>query len=98
MWKLVSVEPSPIALKKYRAYFFNSETNKKKHTDFGATGYTDFIKSGGDLELREKYRKRHKKDLETGDPTRAGFLSYYVLWNKKTLSASIADYKNMFNM
>ena len=30
-------------------------------------------------------RKRHKKDLDTNDPTRAGFLSYYILWNKSKM-------------
>lgn len=98
MWKLMSVEPSPISSKKWRANFYDKENDKRKHTDFGASGYTDFILSGGDLKLREKYRKRHKKDLDTNDPTRAGFLSYYILWNKSTIHSSIRDYKQMFNM
>ena len=33
------------------------------------------------------------KDTRTGDPTRAGYLSLYVLWNKPSLKASITDYK-----
>ena len=34
------------------------------------------------------------KDTRTGDPTRAGYLSLYILWNKPSLKASITDYKN----
>ena len=41
---------------------------------------------------------RHKKDLDTGDPTRAGYLSYYILWNKKTLAGSIKHFKNKFKL
>jgi hypothetical protein len=97
MWKLISVVKSPQKDKKWRANFYDKENDKKKHTDFGASGYTDFLLSGN-LEKRELYRERHKKDLKTGDPTRAGFLSYYLLWNKPTLVASVMDYKNKFNM
>ena len=63
-----------------------------KTVHFGAKGMSDFTKHK-DKERRERYIKRHLKDLRTGDPTRAGYLSMYVLWNKPTLKASIADYK-----
>ena len=48
--------------------------------------------------VRDSYRRRHKKDLETKDPMRAGYLSYYLLWNKKTLASSIKDYKKKFKL
>jgi hypothetical protein len=52
-----------------------------------------------DKEQRERYRTRHKKDLETGDPTKAGFLSYYVLWGDSTSRATnIANYKKRFGL
>ena len=37
------------------------------------------------------------KDTRTGDPTRAGYLSLYVLWNKPSLKMSITDYKKRLN-
>ena len=49
-------------------------------------------------ERRNRYISRHRKDLGTGDPTRAGYLSMFILWNKKTLSASIADYRRRLNI
>lgn len=92
--KLVSVKPSPNKVKKLRATF---EVNgKTKHTDFGAKGMSDFTKHK-DKERRGRYITRHTKDLRTNDPTRAGFLSMYVLWNKEGIRASISDYKKRLN-
>jgi len=94
--KLLSVEPSDKADKKYVATF-EKDDGKQKKMYFGAAGMNDFTLTG-DKEARERYITRHAKNLNTGDPTRAGFLSYYLLWNKPTLKASIADYKKRFNM
>jgi len=96
-WKLRRIEVSPTAGKKFRAIFYDKDTDKTKHTDFGAVGYDDYTKTH-DKEQRERYRERHKKDLDTDDPTRAGFLSYYLLWNKPTLAESVRKYKKMFSM
>ena len=69
----------------------------KKKVHFGAEGMDDFTITK-DEEQRERYRKRHQKDLKTNDPMRAGYLSYYLLWNKPTLQESIKDYKKKFNL
>jgi len=71
--------------------------NKKKKVHFGSAGMDDYTITK-DKEQRERYRTRHKKDLETKDPTRAGYLSYFLLWNKETLTESIKDYKKKFNL
>jgi hypothetical protein len=97
MYKLVNIVKSPNEKKKWRANFYDKENDKKKHTDFGASGMKDFTITN-DIDRRELYRQRHKKDLLTNDPTRAGYLSYWILWNKPTISASIQDYKSRFNM
>lgn len=81
---------SPISTKKWRAYF-----NDGSHTDFGSKGMDDFTITH-DIAQRERYRKRHRKDLETKDPKRAGYLAYYLLWNLPTLSQSLVDYKARF--
>ena len=52
-----------------------------------------------DTERREAYRSRHEKDLKTGDPHRAGYLSYYILWGDSTsLAKNLADYKRRFKV
>jgi hypothetical protein len=94
--KLLSVKPSDKADKKYVATF-EKDNGKQKKTHFGAAGMNDYTLTG-DKEARQRYITRHAKDLTTDDPTRAGYLSFYLLWNKPTLNASIADYKKRFNM
>ena len=77
------------------ATFMNKKTKRLKKTYFGASGMDDYtIKK--DKEQRARYRARHKKDLK-GDPTRAGYLSYYILWGDSTSKrANIASFKRRF--
>lgn len=97
-FKLLSVKKSDKPKKKYVATFENLKTKKKKKTYFGAEGMEDYL-IHKDKKRRELYRKRHQKDLKTNDPTRAGFLSYYILWGDTTsLKENIKIYKNKFNL
>ncbi len=82
--------------KKYMAIFYDGE-KKIKTTHFGASGYTDYIKSG-DEKKKKAYLDRHRANENWNDYKSAGSLSRWILWNKKTLSASIADYRNRFNL
>ena len=53
----------------------------------------------GDKKLRSAYRARHKKDLDTKDYKRAGFLSYFLLWgDHKTLNKNLSDFKDKYNL
>ena len=88
------IEKSPNPEKKYRATF-EKENGRTKVTDFGAKGMDDFTLTK-DEEQAKRYRQRHKKDLQTGDPTRAGFLSYYVLWSHPSLRAGLEEYRKRF--
>ena len=82
--------------KKLMAEFFDGD-KKVKTTHFGAQGMDDYTLTG-DKDARTRYRTRHKKDLDTKDPTRAGFLSYYILWgDSKSRDKNIKDYKKRFN-
>ena len=95
MVTLLSIKQSKIKGKKYTAVFRVGD--KTKTTHFGASGYTDFIKSGGDLKRKKAYIARHKKENWT-TPMTAGTLSRYILWNLPTLKGSIADYKKRFKV
>jgi len=78
---------------KYKAVFDDGKTTK-----FGASGYTDYIMSH-EKDRRDRYRDRHAKDLLTHDPTKAGYLSYYLLWGSSTnLNKNIAEYKKRFHV
>ena len=90
--KLISVSVSPLKSKKYRAEFDDGT-----HTDFGQNNAPDYTLTH-DKKQREHYRTRHKKDLETNDPTRAGFLSYYILWGDSiNIHTNIRAFKKKFN-
>lgn len=91
--RLLRVVRSPIAAKKWRAFFDDGT-----HTDFGDATMEDYTQHG-DEKRRESYRARHRKDLETGDPRRAGYLSYYLLWgDSRSLASNIRAYKKRFSM
>lgn len=94
MTKSVVIKKSTKPDKKLMAVF--EIDGKKKTTHFGSKGMDDYTKTK-DKEQRKRYRQRHAKDLNTNDPTRAGFLSYYILWGDSTsLDKNIADYKKRF--
>lgn len=93
---LVRVEKSKRKGKKWVAVF-EDENGRNKQTHFGSEGMNDFLLTG-DVDARNRYWIRHQKDLRTRDPTRAGYLSLYLLWNKPTMDASIKDYKKRFGL
>lgn len=86
----------PNSKHKYRAEF-KMENESKKTTKFGARDYSDFT-IHKDPARKDRYIARHKKDLQTNDPTRAGYLSMYILWNKPTFEESFEDYKRRINI
>jgi len=95
--KLLSVTPSTKADKKLMAKF-ETDTGRTKTVHFGAKGMDDYTITH-DKEQRTRYRTRHAKDLTTRDPTKAGFLSYYILWGDSTsLQQNISSYKSRFHL
>jgi hypothetical protein len=95
--KLLSVVPAHDGVHKLAATF-EMDSGRTKTTKFGAAGATDYLKSK-EPDRRERYRSRHAKDLQTHDPTRAGFLSWHLLWGSSTLlSQNIRAYKRKFGL
>ena len=92
--KIIKIKKLKKGKKKYCIEF--KKGDKKITRKFGARGMSDFT-IHNDVKRRDRYIKRHKKDLKTNDPTRPGYLSMYILWNKKTFKASLADYKKRLN-
>ena len=93
----VVISPSSNPKKKYMAVFSESPKFKTKTIHFGSAGMSDFTKHK-DKERKQRYLDRHKKNENWSDPTTAGALSRWILWNKPTLRGSIADYKKRFNL
>ena len=94
--KLLKIGKSDKPDKKLMATF---ETDgRTKTTHFGSKGMDDYTITK-DKEQRDRYRQRHKKDLDTNDPTRAGYLSWFILWGDSTkMKENIKTFKNKFNL
>ena len=82
--------------KRYKAIFYDRNKEKVKTTQFGSSNHENYTIHKDD-KRKELYRKRHHKD-NIDDPLSAGSLSWYLLWNKPTLEASIKDYERRFGM
>jgi len=93
----VEIKPSTQKTKKLMAIFYDDNGKKIKTTSFGATNFSDFT-IHKDKERKERYLDRHRKRENWNDYMSAGALSRWILWNKPTLKASIADYKKRFKL
>lgn len=93
--RIVSLMASERKGKKYKVVM---EADGKQHTiHFGATGYSDFLLSKSEVK-KKAYIARHKVTEDWSNPLTAGFWSRWLLWNKPTLSASLADIRQRFNI
>lgn len=97
MVKFLGLHKSDKPDKKYYAEF-ESDSGRTKRTYFGAAGMKDYTRhSPAEREQRKQnYLTRHKATEDWSDPTSAGALSRWILWNKSSVSASLKDYKRRF--
>lgn len=97
---LISIKRSPKKEKKYVATF--CKNGRIKQTHFGAKGYQNYGGVGKSRhtskERKKRYIQRHKSRENWSDPTTAGALSRYVLWNKPSFRESVTDYKKKFHL
>jgi hypothetical protein len=95
--KLISNTKISDGKHKYAAEF-ETDSGRRKTTKYGFSGMDDYTLTHS-KDQRDRYRSRHSKDLQTHDPTRAGYLSYYVLWGPSTsVAANLAAYRAKFNL
>jgi hypothetical protein len=91
--KLERVVYAKNPLKKWRAEFTDNTA-----VEFGQRGADDYTITK-DKAQRDRYRSRHRHDLEVGDPVTPAYLSYYILWGNSTdMGRNIATYKRMFDL
>lgn len=82
--------------KKMKAVFYDGE-KKIKTVHFGFKGSSTFVDHRNDAK-KSAYLARHRENEDWGDYMSPGSLAKHILWNKETLSASIADYKKKFKL
>ena len=83
--------------KKYMVHFINPETKRINTVHFGSKGMSDYTLNKND-EKKERYIKRHQKNEDWQDLTKAGTWSRYILWEEKTLKKSIKKMEDKFNI
>ena len=84
--------------KKYMITFENPKTGREKTIYFGQAGASDMTQHK-DEERKARYIKRHKGMGEKwNNPTTPGFYALHLLWNKPTLSASIKDTMDKYDI
>jgi hypothetical protein len=97
---MVSVEfkPGTAKNKKWKAIFYDDAGKKIRTSQFGDKRFEDYTQHR-DKSRRDKYRKRHKSDLKSGDYMKPGFLSWHILWGQsEELTSNINAYKKMFKL
>jgi len=94
--KLKTLRKSLKAGKKYDAVFI-TDNDREKVVSFGAAGMSDFTLHH-DEERKQRYLNRHRKNEHWDKPDTPGALSRFILWNKKTVKASLRDYKKRFGV
>lgn len=96
--KLINLQKSNRKNKRLMATF--DIDGKIKHTHFGLKNpKVGTFLDHNDIKLRDAYRARHKKDLKTNDPSKAGYLSYYLLWGDSTnLDENVESFIKKFKL
>ena len=93
----VDIKKSTNTEKKLMAIFYE-DGKKIKTVYFGSAGMSDYTKHKDD-ERKKRYIARHSNGKEDwNNYMTAGSLSRWILWGKPTLTESIKDYKNRFNL
>lgn len=85
--------PSTIKGKRYTVYV--PKGDKQVKVDFGSSEHDNYT-IHKDPERKRLYQIRHKND-HINDPYSAGFWSWYVLWNKPSLSDSFKEAISLYH-
>jgi hypothetical protein len=89
-YKFISLKPANDNKYKYIATLLNKETGREKSIKFGAFGMEDYTIHKDD-KRKDNYIARHRVRENWNDPLTAGFWSKHILWNLKTVDASLKD-------
>ena len=109
MVKLIKIVKSQKPAKKYDAYF-KLDNGKEKIVSFGSSGMRDYTlinDKNSEFYLpklidrnvtKASYLRRHRARENWENPLTAGALSRWILWDRKSLKASIAKFKRKFKL
>lgn len=88
--------------KRFRAVFQTSE-GRTRTTHFGQRNtdgsFPQTFLDGASPAKRKAFLARHKSDLQTKDPLRAGFLSYFIVWGpSRKVETNLKAYLKRFHI
>ena len=94
-FKFISLKKAVRVPYKYTAVVENKTTGRYNTIHFGNRNYEDYTMHKDDGRKRS-YIARHKTRENWGinGANTAGFWSKHLLWNKKTIAASLSEIKN----
>ena len=99
MPKLVSVKKSTKPGKKWNFTFKKNIKSPRTFTRSVGNSTRENYTMHKDKTRRKRYMQRHAKNLNTGDPTRSGYISYHVLWGESTsFKDNLLSYKKRFGL
>jgi hypothetical protein len=95
----IDIRKSTNPNKKMMAVFYDGYGSDKKikTVHFGDANGSSFI-DHKDEKKKDAWIERHKVRGTFNNPMSASSLSYHILWNKPTISASIIDFKKRFKI
>jgi hypothetical protein len=96
-YKFISLKDANDNKHKYVVTLLNKETGREKTIRFGAFGMSDFTQHKDD-KRKNNYIARHQVRENWADPSTSGFWSKHLLWNLKSISASLKDTINRFQL
>ena len=76
---------------------FRLDNGRTRTIHFGDKRYDDYT-THGSLERKRSYVLRHGAREDFDNPMTAGALSRWILWNKKTIGASVKDFQRRFGV
>jgi len=94
-YDFVSLKKSTDGKHKWIATIRNKSTRKEKKIKFGAVGYQDMTQHKNKTR-KKSYIQRHAKNESWNDISTSGAWSRWLLWNKPSISGSLADIKRKF--
>ncbi len=86
----IVIKQSHLPDKKYMAII-----DDKKTIHFGAKNYSDFT-IHKDVERKERYLARHRKNEQWDNPLTPGFWSRWILWESPTLTGAVRNINRKF--
>ncbi len=96
-YKFISLKDANDNKHKYIVTLLNKETGREKNIKFGSFGMSDFTQHKNEIR-KNNYIARHKVREDWTDPLTSGFWSRWILWNLPSVSASLKETINKFQL